>query len=416
MLLSFVCGISPFKSVGGPGNRLWETTFTGVANTVVLLVVFSTAYVLRVINQRSLVTHFFHSKITHFGEHVQILTSFVALAFTLILCFLKRNKLRKLFHVLNKIDKQIIHLGANLNYKGLSRLVMLALFGALLIYILFLCATFVLMRSLENQPDFFEWVFFFLPVAIKMTLKLQFYCTMQLIKYRLHYINLMLNKLQENLVGQPTLEFGGMDKMRIYKCCGIECDMLKTTSGMALKRDKYDIIADLCRTHDEICDACYLAEEYFSHQMLTTVTIEFVCSLFNLYFIFEVAYNNTIIAEVDKIEFICYFAYYTVVALGTVYALLNFAESVTAEVSIFQTISWKEGIIYVVLFQNELCSIFVHKLLNALGHHENRAREVLTRFSMQLLHRKIKFTACGLFALDNTLIFTVNINVSFPGS
>lgn len=55
-----------------------------------------------------------------------------------------------------------------------------------------------------------------------------------------------------------------------------------------------------------------------------------------------------------------------------------------------------------------MCAIFVHKSLNVLDRHENDAREVLTRFSMQLLHRKIKFTALGLFPLDNTLIFTVN--------
>lgn len=61
-----------------------------------------------------------------------------------------------------------------------------------------------------------------------------------------------------------------------------------------------------------------------------------------------------------------------------------------------------------VLLQNEMCAIYVHKLLNVLGRHEIETKDLLSRFSMQLLHRKIKFTACGLFALDNTLIFTVN--------
>lgn len=66
-------------------------------------------------------------------------------------------------------------------------------------------------------------------------------------------------------------------------------------------------------------------------------------------------------------------------------------------------------------FQNEKCAIYVHKLLNVLPRTENDIRELLMRLSMQLLHRKIKFTASGLFPLDSTLIFTVNIENLNPG-
>lgn len=100
-----------------------------------------------------------------------------------------------------------------------------------------------------------------------------------------------------------------------------------------MKRDKCDIICQLCILHEELCDACYLAEEYFSHQMLTTVTIEFICTLFNLYFMFEVVYNNTTIAEVDTIEFLFYFGIYTLISIGSVYAILRSAETVAEEVN-----------------------------------------------------------------------------------
>lgn len=54
-----------------------------------------------------------------------------------------------------------------------------------------------------------------------------------------------------------------------------------------------------------------------------------------------------------------------------------------------------------------MCAVQVHKLMNGFGRHEIEIKELLTQFSMQLFHRKIKFTASGLFPLDNTLIFTV---------
>lgn len=68
--------------------------------------------------------------------------------------------------------------------------------------------------------------------------------------------------------------------------------------------------------------------------------------------------------------------------------------------------------IFSLQFKSEKCAIFVHKLLNGLTKNENDSKELLTRFSIQLIHRKIKFTACGLFPLDNTLIFTV-INMNY---
>lgn len=42
------------------------------------------------------------------------------------------------------------------------------------------------------------------------------------------------------------------------------------------------------------------------------------------------------------------------------------------------------------------------------------AKEKLMEFSMQLIHRKVKFTALNLFPLDRTLIFTVSLPFAQP--
>lgn len=331
LLLTFLFGISPFRTVGSPGNRHLKLTFAGIANTLFLFALFTTSFVQRVSNNRSFIEHFSKTKVSRFAEDLQILTSFTGFAITLILCFLKRNKLRKLFQVLNRIDKKLIHLGAIFNYKRLSRIVLLALFVAFFFYSVFICMSTILVNSFAEQPDFYEWVCFILPIAIVSMLKLQFYCVMQLLKYRLRFINLILNNLQREQIIQHTFE--NVDRNKIYTCDGIKCNAQKLRGGVGNRRDKYAIIAELCRAHEDICDACYVAEELFSHQMLTAVAIDFLSALFNVYFIFEIAYNNAQNARIDQIEYICFSAFYSTISLGTVYALLVSAEAVTTEVS-----------------------------------------------------------------------------------
>lgn len=332
MLISFFSGISPFKCAGPPGNRHLETTFIGVANTVFHLVWYCTCYALRVINDKSLQAHLFNSKVSRFGEYIQIVTSFMALGFTLILCFLKRDKLRKLLHALTQIDRELIGLGANINYKTISQFVQVALLVQWLLKFAFLGATFFVMRKLENPPDFFEWAFFFLPFFILATLKLQFICLSQLIRNRLNYVNIVLNTLQLRERNRSSAR-GSLDGIDGSKGTRITCDVVKLTGGADSKRKNSDIIGALCRAHEEICDACDLAEQYFSHQMLTTVTIEFVVSLFNCYLMLDVAYNKSQVPGMDTTEFYAYFTFYTLISMGTVYGLLRSAETVTNQVS-----------------------------------------------------------------------------------
>lgn len=325
LLLSFLLGISPFKVVGIPGNRHLEMTSIGVANIFIQLVLFTIAYVLRVNNQHSVMDRFSQSKVTGFGEHVEILTSFMTFAFTLIVSFLKRDRQCKLFHLIDEIDKKLTHVGAIFNYRRISRVVMLALFIVCVLYFLFFGATVIVTRTLGVYLDFYEWIFYFLPLAVVTTVKLQFYCSMLFIKHRLRYISFVLN----NLAGERAPP-DGMHENRTNQSKEIKCNVTKLRE---MKRDKYAIIVRLCRTHEQLCDACYLAQQYFSHQMLTAVAIEFVWCLANVFLMFEIPYNNEIIGDIDKIKYIAFFAYYTTVSLGTVYALVRSADSVTTEVS-----------------------------------------------------------------------------------
>lgn len=89
----------------------------------------------------------------------------------------------------------------------------------------------------------------------------------------------------------------------------------------------------------------------------------------------------------NTLEFITFFSYQIAVHFLSVMAIVYVSSAVSKE--------------------SEKTSTCVHKLLNMT---KNEGLKVqLTQLSMQLLHRKVKFTACNLFTLDTSLIFTVSL-------
>lgn len=93
----------------------------------------------------------------------------------------------------------------------------------------------------------------------------------------------------------------------------------------------------------------------------------------------------------NTLEFITFFSYQIAVHFLSVLAIVYVSSAASRE--------------------SEKTAMCVHKLLNVT---KNEALKIqLTQFSMQLFHRKVKFTACHLFNLDTGLIFTVSENLIF---
>jgi gustatory receptor len=85
------------------------------------------------------------------------------------------------------------------------------------------------------------------------------------------------------------------------------------------------------------------------------------------------------------VEFITFFSYQILVHFLCVLAIVYVSSAASKE--------------------SEKTATCVHKLLNVTNIETLRTQ--LTQLSMQLLHRKVRFTACSLFNLDIKLIFTV---------
>lgn len=102
------------------------------------------------------------------------------------------------------------------------------------------------------------------------------------------------------------------------------------------KMDTTEMIAELCKIHEELCDTCYLIEEYFSHQMVTVVAINFITFLFNIYYIVEMVvglgdFHN---AELERTAFIAFFVYYTVVSSVSLLYAVYLSDCTIVEVGI----------------------------------------------------------------------------------
>lgn len=91
----------------------------------------------------------------------------------------------------------------------------------------------------------------------------------------------------------------------------------------------------------------------------------------------------------NTLEFITFFSYQIAVHFLSVVAIVFVSSAASKE--------------------SEKTATCVHKLLNVTK--DEALKSQLTQLSMQLLHRKVKFTACNLFNLDTGLIFTVSMEI-----
>lgn len=330
MFLNFISGLSAFHLVGSAENRHLKVTYFGFLNTVVHVVVFCACHIMRVTSMRTFIGYFFNTTISRFTNDIQNLTQSIAIAVSLISCFLKRNKFRSLMHAMAIIDKKLIRLGATIDYKAIMRMTMILVITKLISYSTLVAAGYFLLRS-AGIPDISVWILFFLPHIIVSNLKITFMFILSQISNRFRYISHILNRIRQKNDQINILPMrGSMDDIKIRKFTG-----MTSFEWNFANRENYKIISDLCKVHEELCDACYLAEEFFCHQMLTLTAIDFSTLLCCSYYIVDAIYNENQIINVHRIGFILFFAYYMLLSLATVYGVLRSAGKVTQEVNWF---------------------------------------------------------------------------------
>ncbi|KAG4071157.1 hypothetical protein HA402_007642 [Bradysia odoriphaga] len=378
-LMSFLVGILPLNLTGREGKRRLEVTVFGFIITGMYGLVFAVCYIITLIRHNSLTGYFFQSDIANIGNTLTLCTAFMTLTVTFVSCIVRRFKLIAVYNMLAKIDGKLKELGMEIDYRSTLTFIGVAVLTFVVIYGFYLGGSFWLLISSNVFPNFTVWMTFFLPHAMTSMVAIMFMCIVKQIRHRIRCLNVILMNLCQNYINGIASK-GSIDYIKSKRLVGINSNFSTTN------KDILEVLDETCRLHEDLCDTCYITEQYFGIQMLTIVCIAFLVIVFNSYYVLEVALGNgQYNKNIGDKEFVVFFVYQMCMYVLAVLAIVQSSHSATAE--------------------NEKCSIFVHKLLNIFS--EIEVKEKLLQFSIQLLHRRVKFTAFGLFPLDRTLIFTI---------
>ncbi|XP_015432847.1 PREDICTED: putative gustatory receptor 28b [Dufourea novaeangliae] len=134
--------------------------------------------------------------------------------------------------------------------------------------------------------------------------------------------------------------------------------------------------------HDNLCDLSTEVSRFYSMPALIAITFLFFTLLYNTYYLLEpLIVDNSILDLMPMVNTILWliFLLYPLVLLTT--KITNIMDKI------------------------QETGVFVHILLKCAIDRETKSE--LREFSLQLLHRNIKFTANGYFSLDNTLLQSI---------
>lgn len=191
IIVSFLCGISPYKLVGDVGQRRLEHNYFGYVIAGLLLALYFVCYIDTLMDHESIVGYFFHTNITNIGNSLQLFTGLLGLTSTFAFSHLRRKKLVTMLQQLGKIDMIFRELGVETDYKYTVRYIVIVLVVKFIIFLTYLTGCHVLLRDADAHPKYTVWISFFLPqIMISMNV-VKFMCYVKQLRHRF----LLLNKV-----------------------------------------------------------------------------------------------------------------------------------------------------------------------------------------------------------------------------
>ncbi|XP_037033694.1 putative gustatory receptor 28b isoform X2 [Bradysia coprophila] len=373
-------GLFPFKIVDSESKRALRFSKIGYVVAAFHIVFFTTCFILTIYRQESFVVFFFPTDLTRVGGYLQFITSIVAMAAIFGSCLYSAKKIQMTMDNIVRIDEKFRLLAVKVDYMIGFKLNVGCVISFLIVNFAFTFLSFILLATAEKDtvPGFAVWTSYFVPPFIISIVIIHFVCIAFQIKQRLSYANGILR----NLCGsESTKSFNvTISPLKSFK------QSQDSSSNLLAERKLVEVVKDVCGIHDDLSDTCLLAEEYFALKMLTIVGIGFLIIVFNLYYVMEIAFGQIPDEfQEESYKFLIFLVFQVAMNILGILCIIQSSCAISNE--------------------NRNCSIYVHKLMNTTT--DDIAKEKLLQFSLQLIHRKVKFTALNLFPLDRTLIFTI---------
>ncbi|XP_049537189.1 putative gustatory receptor 28b [Anopheles darlingi] len=386
--VSFLIGMTPFTVVKGPTDLMMlRCTPFGYINSSVHVILFCSCYINTLLKGETITRFFFRTDISTLGDVLQFSIGITALIMTFFCSIFQRNKLIKSFHALANIDQKFREIGMETNYKSTLHYNLLVMCSKAVITFFYLCVCFAVFIYSSTYPSFTTWMAFLLPYFMMSMVIVIFLCFVNQAKHRFHLLNKILKHLRQTTLAKrlpSQYRSSYWQTIRIQRPLGIASVYSNNDKSMP------DVVSALAEIQDALCEACSYAEEYFTIQMLTIVTIVFLIIVFNSYYVLDALIGTTSEdTAFSKKQFVLFFLCQTMVYGFGVFSIVYGSSSMLRE--------------------NDNISVNVHKLLNIISYGKDfqELGTKLVNLSLQMIHRKVYFSACGLFSLDFTLIFTL---------
>ncbi|EDV99231.1 putative gustatory receptor 28b [Drosophila grimshawi] len=359
--------------------RYIKKSWLGYLNGIIHIGVYTVCYILTINNNcESVASYFFRSRITYFGDMLQIVSGFIGITVIYLTAIIPKHRLEQCLQKFHTMDLQLHSVGIKIMYSKVLRFSYAIMFSMFLVNFAFYWGTFAVLYSSNVSPTWaLHFTFMVQHTAISLAVNL-FNCFTYLVEIRL----VMVNKVLKNLAHQwDTCVIKAVQKTRSMQC--LDSFSMYTI----VSKDPAEIIQETMEIHHLICEAAATANKYFTYQLLTIISIAFLIIVFDSYYVLETILGRSKRdGKFRTVEFVTFFACQMILYLIAIISIVEGSSRAIKK-------SKKTGGI-------------VHLLLNRTKSAE--VKEKLQQFSMQLMHMKINFTAAGLFNIDRTLYFTIS--------
>ncbi|XP_078049559.1 uncharacterized protein LOC144476462 [Augochlora pura] len=302
-------------------------------------------------------TYFYESTLTYTIEMVQSAYG-ILIIITILLCYIyKWSSLKRICNKLMQIEVQFRFCREPISIYRTFWVLLIIYIGQTI-----MCFGVVVTEELAFHDGPLGWIASVLPTAFVANILFQYFSVISLMA--LNFIR--ANEALQSLCGNTSTDSKSLNRCRR---ASINCSMRQSLRYL---RNIYD---NLCEVSEEI-------SQFYSFPTLLVVPFVFFSLVFNLYYLLLLLFDDNthfeLFSFINGVVFIVYLAYPLGILTGKVTNILD---------------------------EIERTGIIVYSLLNNAIDGETKAE--LKQFSLQLLHRQIKFTASDYFNLDNSLFQSV---------
>ncbi|KAH8376704.1 hypothetical protein KR093_000923 [Drosophila rubida] len=384
-------GLAPFRLNINADKEVHTSTYSFVAGIVHYLF-FVACFASSVREGDSIIGYFFQTNITKLGDSTLRLTGIIAMSTIFGFAMFRRQKLVSIMQNNIVVDEIFVRLGMKLDYQRILLFSFLISLGMVIFNVIYLCVSFGLLISATFSPSFVTFMAFALPHINISLMVFKFLCTTHLAQSRFSMVNDILQDILDAHIEQnAALELSPMHSAVNHQRYAhrlrnlISTPMQRYSVTSIIRQNPDYAIKQVSNIHNLLCDICQTIEEYFTYPLLGIIAISFLFILFDDFYILEALLNPK---RLDYFEADEFFAFFLTQLMWYIVIIFLIVEASSKTIR-----------------QSSYSAAIVHKILNISDDLEVRDR--LFRLSLQLSHRKVSFTAAGLFRLDRTLIFTI---------